>query len=442
MSGALEPLPIDIARIEQILERACGVALSAGLRRALKGSFRRAVESSGLGSEAFGAQLDRGDPEAVANLVEHSVVGETYFFRHPEHHEALKRWLRSEQAPKGPLHIWSAGCATGEEPYSLAMALLLSGRGADCVEGTDVSERALRIARAARYGPRSMRRLSKDLRARFFEPHGDHHQLVREVRAMVGFRRHNLVTEPGPTDAFDVIVCRNVLIYFAPETTARVLHLLERALKPGGLLVLGPVELPLASLLALEWIDLGDATLLRKAEANAPVCRRREPPRQLSARRPAPRRSEGRPAALRSPMRGPPPGLVQEGLFERAREAARRGQLEDAEQLARECAAAELLPEAYLLLSMAAEARNELGAAVDAVRRALYLEPSLAAGHASLVALFTRMGNRAAAERARRNALQALEGLDDSAVVRGVEAITAGALRRALERAPGGRVAS
>jgi chemotaxis protein methyltransferase CheR len=442
MSRALEALPIDIARIEQILERACGVALSAGLQRALKGSFHRAAEASGLGSEEFGAQLDRGEPDAVASLVEHSVVGETYFFRHPEHHEALTRWLRSEQAPKGPLRIWSAGCATGEEPYSLAMALLLSGRSADRVEGTDVSERALRIAEAGRYGPWSMRRLPKDIRARFFEPQGNGHQLVREVRARVGFRRHNLVTEAGPADAFDVIVCRNVLIYFAPKTAARVLHLLERALKPGGLLVLGPVELPLASLLALEWIDLGDATLLRKAESGTPVCRRRGPPRPLAARGQAPRRSEARPADPQPSKRDPPPALMQEGLFERAREAARRGQLEEAEQLARECAAAELLPEAYLLLSMAAEARDELGAAVDAVRRALYLEPSLAAGHASLVALFTRMGNRGAAERARRNALQALEGLEDSALVRGVEAITAGALRRALERAQGGRVAS
>ena len=132
---------------------------------------------------------------------------------------------------------------------------------------------------------------------------------------------------------------------------------------------------------------------------------------------------------------------AREGLFESAREAARRGELDLAEQLAKQCATAEMLPEAYLLLSIAAETRGQIAEAVDAIRRALYLEPSLAAGHATLVALFTRQGRREEAERARRNALQALEGLDDAALVRGVEAITAGALRRALERPEGARLA-
>ncbi len=436
MTRAAESLPIDIARVEEILERACGVALSSGLRRALKGSFHRAAEAAGVGSEQFGNQLENGEPEAVARLVEHSVVGETYFFRNPEHFEALGRWLSSERAPKGPLRIWSAGCASGEEPYSLAMALLQLGRRGDRIEATDVSERALCAAEAARYGPWSMRKLAKGLRTRFFELDDGLHRVVAEARALVKLKRHNLVTEPGPAEAFDLVFCRNVLIYFAPETAARVLHLLGRALKPGGLLVLGPVELPQASPLAMEWLDLGEATFLRKPEAAASTH-----PRRRAAR------AAAKPSAALKPVARPDPGPSEapptqperEGLFQLAREAARRGDLAEAEKLARQCAKAELLPEAYLLLSMAAEARDDLAAAVDAARRALYLEPSLAAGHATLVALYSRLGEAGEAVRARRNALRALEGLDDGAMVRGVEAITAGALRRALERTQGAR---
>ncbi|MFP2912256.1 chemotaxis protein CheR, partial [Pyxidicoccus sp. 3LFB2] len=112
-------------------------------------------------------------------------------------------------------------------------------------------------------------------------------------------------------------------------------------------------------------------------------------------------------------------------------DAARAGRFEEAEALARE-AAKGLVPEAYLLLAMVAEGRGDLHAAVDAVRKALYLEPQLAQGHATLVALYGRLDRREDAERARQNALRALEGLDDEQPLRGVETMTAGGLRQAL----------
>ena len=91
-----------------------------------------------------------------------------------------------------------------------------------------------------------------------------------------------------------------------------------------------------------------------------------------------------------------------------------------------------MCPESYLLLAMAADARGDLGGAIDALRRALYLEPGLAMAHAALVPLYARTGRHDEAARARRNALEAVAGLDDGAPLRGVEPITAGALRSAL----------
>jgi chemotaxis protein methyltransferase CheR len=111
--------------------------------------------------------------------------------------------------------------------------------------------------------------------------------------------------------------------------------------------------------------------------------------------------------------------------------AAQEGKFDQAEELARE-AARKLVPEAYLLLAMVAETRGNVNGAVDLVRKALYLDPTMALGHATLVTLYTRLNRREEAERARQNALRALDGLDDEHQLRGVESMTAGGLRQAL----------
>jgi chemotaxis protein methyltransferase CheR len=158
---------------------------------------------------------------------------------------------------------------------------------------------------------------------------------------------------------------------------------------------------------------------------------------------PAPAVEVGAPAAARATGPGGPTGPCCApdasadcaAGFEAAHQAARAGELARAEALARQVAERHLCPESYLLLAMAAEARGDDDGAVEAVRRALYLEPGLAQAHAALVPLFGRLGRPEEAARARRNALGALQGLEDDTALRGVEPVTAGALRRALGEA-------
>jgi chemotaxis protein methyltransferase CheR len=185
----------------------------------------------------------------------------------------------------------------------------------------------------------------------------------------------------------------------------------------------------------------------------SPASARTEPPRH-AVRRPGiparPARGEHRPrraipagpaplALAPAPAVTPVPAVTPAPaptLLDEARAAAHGGDLEAAERMAREAAARDLSPEAYLLASMVADARGDVAAAVDAIRRALYLDPGLAMGHAALVPLYARLGLADESARARRNALEAIDGLDDGAPLRGVEVITAGALRSALgERA-------
>jgi len=252
--------------LEAVLRRASGLSLSPGMRRAVPSAVRDAAAEASTHPGAMVRRILEGEPGAVAALVERTVVGETHFWRHPEQLALLGDLaFRAE----GPLCIWSAGCASGEEPYSLAMALLEAGRHGrgDRILATDVSARALAVARSARYDARSLRRLPEGLRGRYLHGEPPAAEVVPEVRDLVSFSRNNLVADAPPGGPFDVVVCRNVLIYFDPVLAAEVLCRLLGATRPGGLLVLGPVELPIAQAMGVEWVDAGGASVLRRPAA-------------------------------------------------------------------------------------------------------------------------------------------------------------------------------
>ncbi|NRD55662.1 chemotaxis protein CheR [Corallococcus exiguus] len=469
-----------LAKVEEVLQGACGLTLASSLRRSLEPALSRAALSRNLSETAFLRQLLIREPTAVEAFIEHAVIGETYFFRHPEHLRALASRARLHQG--GPFNVWSAGCASGEEPYSIAMALMDAGLGNGGrfrVLATDVSGRALQRAKAGVYSPWSLRRIEPDLEKRFLVPHpgssgnDTQHSVTPEVVRTVDFRRHNLATDAVPSLGFHAIFCRNVLIYFTPELVRAVLSRLVSALAPGGLLFVSPAEVPLTNGMGLETLDVdgtpvlrmpleqlwtaGESATVSPPRRDAPsaftaASLRRETPvpgsLRISSRRPTPsapmavysaRPSSPAPVAdaPRAQASTPAARAAQDaGLLTRALEAAHAGHFEEAEALAREAARA-LSPEAYLLLAMVAESRNDLDAAVEAVRKALYLEPQLALGHATLVALYSRLDRREDAERARQNALRALDGLDDEHPLRGVETtMTAGGLRQALAPRP------
>jgi chemotaxis protein methyltransferase CheR len=255
--------PAALAEVAGVLAGEVGLSLSVGLGPALEDGIRRAASALAIDPGELVRRVCAREPSAVAALVEGAVVGETSFWRHPEGLAALVR--RLAPAPRR-LSLWSAGCATGEEAYSLAIALLEAGRAGrgDLVHATDVSGSAIARACEGSYSPRALRRLPAAAVARWFEP-GEPRRVKPALRELVALARQNLVADPPPEGGpFDAVVCRNVLIYFEPPTAAEVLYRLVAALRPGGLLVLSPVELPLAAALPLEWIEDGGATLLRR----------------------------------------------------------------------------------------------------------------------------------------------------------------------------------
>jgi chemotaxis protein methyltransferase CheR len=433
-----------LSRVEDVLREASGLTLTASVRRSLGTALVRAAEARKLTTPVFLKALLAREPVAVETFIEYAVIGETYFFRHPEH---LRELTRVATARGGPVHIWSAGCATGEEPYSITMALLAVNVPVENIHvlATDISARSLGRARVGTYSPWSVRRVEPAMEKRFLEAHAGGMLVCSQARQPVEFRRHNLVSDLAPVSNQDAVFCRNVLIYFPPELVRQVLAKLVGALAPGGLLFLSPAEVPLANGLGLEMFDVeGTPVLRRPVVALEPP--KEKPAAQGQARwkleplkaRMAPSAPLTRLPLVQSALKvmppAPPPRVEappEDDALRQALAAAREGHYDRAEALARD-AARKLVPEAYLLLAMVAEARGALNSAVDCVRKALYLEPQLALGHATLVTLYTRLGHREDAERARQNALRALDGLDDEHPLRGVETMTAGGLRRAL----------
>ena len=190
-------------------------------------------------------------PEEFGHLFNTILINVTSFFRDPAAWEGLRRQvlprLLEAKGPADPIRVWSAGCASGEESYTLAMALA-EVMGLDQavrrvkVFATDVDEQALRQARHATYAPRDLAGVPPDLRERYFEPAGGRLVFHKDLRRAVIFGRHDLLTD-APISRVDLIACRNVLMYFHAESQAKILERFHFALNEGGFLFLGKAEM-------------------------------------------------------------------------------------------------------------------------------------------------------------------------------------------------------
>lgn len=219
-------------------------------------------------------------------LLELLLNHETSFFRHQPSYEALVKHVfpalvRDPQ--RGPLlSMWSAGCATGQEAYSLAMMCLEVMNAPECqpkILGFDISEQALDKARRGQYKPHELRQLPEYYRQRYFTTHHDGstmlYEVQEQVRSLVEFRYMNLcdpMTFPmpplpglrGPGGGMDVIFCQNVLIYFTRESRLEIVQRLCQYLRVGGYLFLGPAEVVGLQLPGVEAVRLADALIYQR----------------------------------------------------------------------------------------------------------------------------------------------------------------------------------
>ncbi|MGZ3442384.1 MAG: CheR family methyltransferase, partial [Polyangia bacterium] len=205
---------------------------------ALEARVRERAQSLGLGDEEYVARAIA-DAQELDRLIELLRVGETRFFRHRAQLDALDE--RVLPSLRGSVAAWSAGCASGEEAWTLAMMLAERGLGFS-LWATDLSTTALARAREGRYpAARVANDVPPALRARYFRRIGDDEVINDRLRSHVRFETHNLLA-PTSGRELDLIFCRNVLIYFDEARRAEAVARLVRALKPGGWLLVGYSE--------------------------------------------------------------------------------------------------------------------------------------------------------------------------------------------------------
>jgi chemotaxis protein methyltransferase CheR len=248
------------SKFQQLIYREAGIWLSTHKHALLTGRLARRLRLLGLNSMQeyyeLVTQTDQQHERAV--MIDCITTNETHFFREPRHFDYLERqvfpkWLQAAAAGERTtrLRVWSAGCSTGEEPYSLAMLLLKHfprSTGWELeVLATDISTRVLEKARAAVYPIEKSKEIpAEHLRAHMLKGRGEHKGVMKvsaELHRVVRFARVNLHADSYPIlGSFDLIFCRNVLIYFDQDSKIKVINGLVRHLSPAGLLFVGHSE--------------------------------------------------------------------------------------------------------------------------------------------------------------------------------------------------------
>jgi chemotaxis protein methyltransferase WspC len=354
------------------------------------------AEGRSLSLSAYRDTLEASRHELDA-LVQALVVPETYFFRHPESFIAMRDWMAN--FPRRPVRILCVACSTGEEPYSVAMSLLQAGFAREnfSIEAWDLSSKAIAIAIKGVYSSNSFRGTELSWRADHFMPCEGGWRISEQVRHLIKFRCGNLF-DLHAVAAFDIVFCRNVLIYFSTARQQQALHGISRALADDGILFLGPAEPPI--LPVAEWkmtpysmsfscVKRPHATLPRRSTASA------------TRIRPAPaRRATPRPIPSSDPARVNPGNLLDE-----ANALADRGRLSEAKGVLQKALATEPQnPRAHCLMGIVEEASGEAGLAEASYRKAIYLDPSQIDALQHMVLLLERQGRSQAAEQWRRRA--------------------------------------
>ncbi len=351
----------------------------------------------------------------VALLLARLTVGETYFFREEKVFEVLEKvalpeLIRTRRATGKRLKIWSAGCCTGEEPYSIAIALERTLPDlADwdvTIFGTDINAEFLRKAGEGIYGEWSFRGVPDAIRKRYFLPcDAGRLEVVPRIRRLVRFECANLVEDINPASAMDVIFCRNVLMYFSTEQVKNVAGRLHRSLAADGWLFPGSSEISRQWFSQFTSAHIEDAMVYRKAAAAAP----------------APLAVSVEPA----PPKKPAPQLAIEDEVSDELAACDRAIAED-----------KLTPAHHFLRGLLLEEQGAFAEAAAALRSALYLDPKFVLAHFTLGNLLRREGRGNEAAHCSENARAILRGHDPDAVVAGADGLTASQMLALLDSFP------
>lgn len=408
---------------QAMLRRVTGLTVSkAAADRAIR---ERMALTGEVNREEYLAKLC---PDELTELVELVVVPESWLFRDPQAFHVAVEFVQARMARQGaplrPVRILSIPCAGGEEPYSMAMALCDAGvpRSAFSIDAYDLSPGCVARARSGVYGRNAFRAQDLAFRDRFFTSLGKEEYLIDEaIRAQVRFNQGNLLElDPGGR-LYDIIFCRNLLIYFDKPTTKAAIERLSALLSDDGILFAGYAEVPSFTQHGFTPLQHRQAFGLKKDTQPAPTAVPAPPRPPMPLRAPPParpafeveRRKASRtaaPAAAPAPTRAPAgtpastPGKAAAGapspaeLLAQARKLADRGENKDAAAACHAVLArAPETAEAYFILGMLSEHAGQAAQAEEHWRRCIYLRPDHYEALCHLALLAEQSGNSSGA---------------------------------------------
>lgn len=413
-------------------------------------------------------------------LIAELTIGETFFFRHREQFDAVRdrivpELIRKNRATR-QLRIWSAGCAVGAEPYSLAILLQQHFRvelaGWDVsILGTDINRQFLAQAGRGEFGEWAFRTAPEELRTTCFSPQGKLWTIHPEFKRQVSFQYHNLVRHPFPSlvnnlSAFDLILCRNVMIYFSPDIIRRLLGQFHATLADGGWLLVGHAEPNIEWFGAYRTVNAPGTVLYQKASASdaatagvmspfeaafdsspldsssriatasldwpvwpaAPDVNSQPTPAYapLTALPPQPISA---PSPMSTPLSAAPDCAAALPTLADIRREADAGRWPEAERHCHELLAREgLNPLIHLYHALILEQRGLHTEGERALRRAIYLDRSFVLAHYYLALLLQRKHDPRGAQRSFRNVVRLLDGADPAREYPEADGLTAAEL--------------
>jgi chemotaxis protein methyltransferase CheR len=482
-AGEVTLSPTDFDRYRAIVRQRAGIEIPDNRKTDLEKGVQAALEVTGAANPEtlYDLLAEKGPRGAAAfeAMVPAITINETHFFRNRPQMKALETEILPQlieaRRDTRKLRIWSAACSSGEEPYSLAILIdrLLPDRDKwdVLIHGTDIDHTALAKAHTGLYGNWSFREVPQDIKDEYFTQTDEHRfELASKIRRMVRFSRLNLVDDryPSPenvTDRMDLVVCRNVLIYFKEETIQRIVDRFHESLVDGGWLVVGHAE-PSQEIFGRFQVKNYPGTIVYRRVRSAPAvptpvaapkpvrppAADRRPPiapkpvrnQQSAIRNPAKRTANVRP--LRPVGGKQTAGPVAKGgpaedafaLFERGHSGEAINQLEklSAESpkdprapylLAKIFASKlrfpeaeswidvaianrELAPEAHYLRGIVLQEQKRFEEALEAFRRSVFLDQTFALGHFAAAGLFARTGQAARAQKSLATVAELLSG--------------------------------
>lgn len=413
-------------QIEDRLARAIGLDTASVGTHLIKRAVQTRMSAAGVDHLADFLKLLDGSEAELKALVEEVVVPESWFFRDSRPFEVLAQHARARRASDPscpPLRVLSLPCAGGEEPYSVAMTLLDAGfsSGQFRIDAVDISERVLAKARRGVFSLNAFRGADASFRSRYFHVVPEGFALDASVKGTVRFSRGNLVDPDLLSDQppYDVVFCRNLLIYLDRDARERAVAAFDRLLSPSGLIFIGHSETLSFPSSRFVMADESGSFAYRKASPDATEARARR--RELSRPKPAPSRpaARSRPAIAPhslpapAPVRALPAPIESEAALtplERAADLANGRHFEEAIRLCQQ-SIREVGPtaQAYFLLGIIQQAAGDERQAEVCFHKSVYLDGQHDEALLALALIASRRGDHPSAAGYHRRATRALQ---------------------------------